>query len=254
MRHGKYARSKVILEEKFPRWILSCQVPGIPRSVLGLFGLVSMYFEWNSKFDVQASDGAAAHKTIQADPSLRYDSQVPGMLSKPRNYIWYLYCYTGGSRPEWCISTVYQGFSTRMVYLYYIPGFPDQNGVSLLYTGGSRPEWCISTVYQGFSTRMVYLYYIPGFPDQNGVSLLYTGGSRPEWCISTIYQGFSTRMVYLYYIPKVINQNGVSLLYTEGSRPEWCVSTIYWGFSTRMVYLYYMAHSCEKYTTDSHPI
>ena len=183
MRQGKYARSKVILEEKFPRWILSCQVPGIPRSVLGLFGLVSVYSEWNSKFDVQASHSAAAHKMIQADPSLRYDSQVPGMLSKPRNYIWYFYCYTGGSRPEWCISTVYQGFSTRMVYLYYIPRVLDQNGVSLLYTEGAWPEWCISTIYGGLSTRMVYLYYIPRVLDQNGASLLYTESSWPEWCL-----------------------------------------------------------------------
>ena len=61
---------------------------------------------------------------------------------------------------------------------------PDQNGVSLLYIEGFRPEWCISTIYRGFPTRMVYLYYISRVSDQNGVSLLYIEGFRPECCIS----------------------------------------------------------------------
>ena len=132
-----------------------------------------------------------------------------------------------------------------MVYRYYICRVPNQTGVSLLYMEGSRPEWCIATIYVGsqpdwciatiyggFPTRMVYRYYIWRVPDQNGVSLLYMEGSRPDWCIATIYGGFPTRMVYRYYIWRVPDQNGVSLLYMESSRPEWCIATIYHAWDT----------------------
>ena len=113
-----------------------------------------------------------------------------------------------------------------MVYLYYISRVSDQNGVSLLYIEGFWPEWCISTIYRGFPTKMGYLYYISRVSNKNGVSLLYIEVSnqngvsllyikdfQPEWCISTIYWGFPTRIVYLYYISRVSNQNCVSLLY-----------------------------------------
>ena len=128
-----------------------------------------------------------------------------------------------------------------MVYLDSLSRVPDQNGISRLYIEGSRPEWYISTIYQGFQTRMVYLDYISRVPDQNGISRLSIEGSRPEWYISTIYRGFQTRMVYLDSLSRVPDQNGISRLSVEGSRPEWYILTIYRGFQTRMVYLDYIS-------------
>ena len=159
--------------------------------------------------------------------------------------------YIQGFRPQWCISTIYRGFPTTMVYLYYVilARVSDHNGVSLLYIEGFRPEWRIATIYRGFPTRMAYRYYISRVSDHNGVSLLYIEGFRPQWCISTIYRG----MVYLYYISRVSDQNGVSLLYIEGFRPEWCISTIYRGFPTKMVYLCYIIIMLEIHHSGGEP-
>ena len=52
---------------------------------------------------------------------------------------------------------VNRGFPSRMVCLNYTSRVSNQNGVSQLYIEGFRPEWYISTIYQGFPTRMVYL-------------------------------------------------------------------------------------------------
>ena len=57
-----------------------------------------------------------------------------------------------------------------MEYLNYISRVSDQNGISQLYIKGFQQEWYISTIYQGFSTKMVYLNYILRVSDQNGVS------------------------------------------------------------------------------------
>ena len=125
--------------------------------------------------------------------------------------------------------TDFREFPTRMVYLDYISRVSDQNGVSRLYIEGSRPEWCISTIYRGFPTRMVYLDYISRVPtrmvyldyisrvpDQSGVCRLYIEGSRPEWCISTVGAPDQNGVSRLYI--EGSDQNGVSRLHNYHCR------------------------------------
>ena len=64
------------------------------------------------------------------------------------SHFWYTFRrkepYTEGYQPEWCISTIYWGLSTRMVYLYYIRRVLDQNGVSSMIYSRDTP-FCLGT-------------------------------------------------------------------------------------------------------------